>query len=216
MGNLVSQGNMPVRFFLISTIIMEQPTIYLPPRLELEIDLTDEQFWELCQKNDDLRFERSAKGELIIMPPTGGSTGKRNVKITTQLDVWNSQNNLGEVFDSNTGFTLPNGSDRAPDASWVSRQRWELLSAEEQDKFVPLCPDFVVELMSPSDSLEKTRAKMREYMENGAQLGWLINRKKRQVEVDRLSKDVEILDNPQTVSGENVLPGFVLDLGPIW
>ena len=195
---------------------MEPPTIYLPPRLELEIDLTDEQFWQLCQKNDDLRFERSAKGELIIMSPTGGNTSKRNLKIGTQLDIWNSQNNLGEVFDSNGGFRLPNGADRAPDASWVSRQRWDALSPEEQDKFPPLCPDFVAELMSPSDSLEKTRAKMREYIENGAQLGWLINRKKRQVEIYRPSKDVEILENPQRVSGENVLPGFVLDLTSIW
>ena len=195
---------------------MEPPTIYLPPRLELEIDLTDEQFWQLCQKNDDLRFERSAKGELIIMSPTGGSTGKRNADLTYQLRGWSRQNNLGEVFDSNTGFTLPNGSDRAPDASWVSRQRWDALSVEEQDKFVPLCPDFVVELMSPSDTLEKTRAKMREYIENGAQLGWLINRKKRQVEIYRPSGDVEILENPQRVSGENVLPGFMLDLVPIW
>lgn len=150
---------------------METPTIYLPPRLELKIDLTDEQFWQLCQENDDLRFERSATGEIIIMSPMGGNTGKRNVKITTQLDIWNSQNNLGEVFDSNTGFILTNGSQRAPDASWLSREKWDALTLEEQDKFLPLCPDFVVELMSPSDSLEKTRAKMREYIENGAKLG---------------------------------------------
>ncbi|NES69437.1 MAG: Uma2 family endonuclease [Okeania sp. SIO2D1] len=195
---------------------MEIPTIYLPPRLELKIDLTDEQFWQLCQENDDFRFERSATGELIIMSPTGGNTGKRNVKITTQLDIWNSQNNLGEVFDSNTGFTLPNGSDRSPDASWISRQRWDSLTLEEQDRFIPLCPDFVVELMSPSDTLEKTRAKMREYIENGAKLGWLINRKKRQLEIYRPQQDVEILENPQTVSGENVLPGFTLDLTLIW
>lgn len=169
---------------------MEAPTIYLPWRLELEIDLTEEQFWQLCQKNEDLRFERSAEGELIILSPPGGSTGKRNVKITTQLDIWNYQNNLGEVFDSNTGFTLPNGSDRAPLASWVSRQRWDALTPEQQEKFVPLCPDFVVELMSPSDSPDKTRKKMREYIEKGAQLGWLINRKKRQVEVYRPSGNV--------------------------
>lgn len=196
---------------------MEPTTIYLPPRLELEIDLTDEQFWQLCQKNDDLRFERSAKGELIIiMSPTGGNTSKRKLKIGTQLDIWNSKKNLGEAFDYNGCFLLQNGSERAPDASWVSRAKWDALTPEEQDKYPPLCPDFVVELMSPSDSLEKTRAKMREYMENGAQLGWLINRKKRQVEVYRPLKYVEILENPQTVSGENVLPGFVLDLKPIW
>ncbi|MDJ0554395.1 MAG: Uma2 family endonuclease [Microcoleaceae cyanobacterium MO_207.B10] len=180
--------------------------------MELKIDLTDEQFWQICQENDDLRFERSATGELIIMSPTGGNTGKRNVKITTQLDIWNSQNNLGEVFDSNTGFILPNGSQRAPDASWLSREKWDALTPEEQDKFLPLCPDFVVELMSPTDTLEKTRAKMREYIENGAKLGWLINRKKRQLEIYRPEQDVEILENPQTISGENILPGFVLDL----
>ncbi|NEP44374.1 MAG: Uma2 family endonuclease, partial [Okeania sp. SIO2H7] len=117
---------------------------------------------------------------------------------------------------SNGCFRLPNGSERAPDASWVSRAKWDALTPEEQDTFPPLCPDFVVELMSPRDSLEKTRVKMREYMENGAQLGWLINRKKRQVEIYRPSKNVEILENPQTVSGENILPGFVLDLAPIW
>ncbi|NEQ40311.1 MAG: Uma2 family endonuclease [Okeania sp. SIO3I5] len=195
---------------------METPTIYLPSRLELKINLTDEQFWQLCQENDDLRFEKSATGELIIMSPTGGNTGKRNVKITTQLDIWNSQNNLGEVFDSNTGFILPNGSQRAPDASWLSREKWDTLTLEEQDKFLPLCPDFVVELMSPRDTLEKTRTKMREYIENGAKLGWLINRKKRQLEIYRPEQGVEILENPQRVSGENILPGFVLDLTLIW
>ena len=195
---------------------METPTIYLPPRLELKIDLTEEQFWQLCQENDDLRFERSATGELIIMSPTDGNTGKRNADLTYQLRAWSYQNNLGEVFDSNTGFTLPNGADRSPDASWVSRQRWDALTVEEQDRFVPLCPDFVVELMSPSDTLEKTRTKMREYMQNGAKLGWLINRKKRQLEIYRPQQNVEILENPHTVSGENILPGFVLDLTLIW
>ncbi|MCB8752882.1 Uma2 family endonuclease, partial [Planktothrix agardhii] len=114
------------------------------------------------------------------------------------------------------GFTLPNGADRAPDASWVSRERWESLTPEQQDKFVPLCPDFVVELMSPSDSLEKTRQKMQEYQENGAKLGWLINRKQQQIEVYRLHQDVEILAHPNQVSGEDILPGFVLDLTSIW
>ncbi|KEI67224.1 hypothetical protein A19Y_2293 [Planktothrix agardhii NIVA-CYA 126/8] len=150
------------------------------------------------------------------MPPTGGNTGKRNVKITTQIDLWNSKTRLGEVFDSNTGFTLPNGADRAPDASWVSRERWESLTPEQQDKFVPLCPDFVVELMSPSDSLRKTRQKMQEYQENGAKLGWLINRNQQQIEVYRLHQDVEILAHPNQVSGEDILPGFVLDLTSIW
>ncbi|NEQ83523.1 MAG: Uma2 family endonuclease, partial [Moorea sp. SIO2I5] len=130
--------------------------------------------------------------------------------------AWSRQNNLGKVFDSNTGFTLPNGADRSPDASWVQQERWDALTPVEQERFAPICPDFVVELMSPSDSLEKTRAKMREYMENGARLGWLINRKQRKTEIYRPHQAVEILNNPDTMSGEDVLPGFVLDLSTIW
>ncbi|NET17414.1 MAG: Uma2 family endonuclease [Okeania sp. SIO1H6] len=195
---------------------MEIPTIYLPPVLELKLDLTEEQFWQLCRENDDLRFEKTANGELIIMSPTGSSTGKVNADLIYQLMVWNRQNNLGEVFDSNSGFRLSNGAKRAPDASWIKQERWDALTTEEQDKFAPICPDFVVELMSPSDVLEKTREKMQEYIENGAQLGWLINRKKRQVEIYRQGQEVEILENPQTVSGENILSGFILDLATIW
>lgn len=195
---------------------METPTIYLPPRLELKIDLTDEQFWQLCCDNDDLRFETTAKGELIIMSPTGSITSDRNSDLNFQLRAWNRQHNLGKVFDSNGGFVLPNGAKLAPDSSWVKMERWDALTEEEQNKFAPLCPDFVVELMSPSDTLSKTREKMEEYIENGAELGWLINRKQRQVEIYRPNRKVEILDNPQTLSGENVLPGFSLDLATIW
>lgn len=195
---------------------METKILTLPPLLTLKLDLTTEQFWQLCQDNQDLQFERTATGELIIMPPTGGNTGKRNADLLFQLLAWKRQNNLGEVFDSNTGFTLPNGADRSPDASWVSRERWEALTPEQQDKFIPLCPDFVVELMSPSDRLEKTRQKMQEYQENGARLGWLINRKQQQIEIYRLNQGVEILEHPNEISGEDVLPGFVLDLTTIW
>ena len=195
---------------------MEPNTLTLPASLELKLDLTDEQFWQLCQDNQDLQFERTKTGELIIMPPTGGSTGKRNASITTQLHLWNAQTNLGEVFDSNTGFKLPNGADRSPDASWVSRERCEALTLEQQEKFVPLCPDFVIELMSPSDTLEKTRAKLQEYRENGAKLGWLINRKQKQIEIYRPEQVVEILNQPSQVSGEDILPGFILDLTAIW
>ncbi|NET60959.1 MAG: Uma2 family endonuclease [Symploca sp. SIO2E6] len=195
---------------------METPIISLPPILELKINLTDEQFWQLCHNNDDFRFETTATGELIIMAPTGGSTSERNADLTFQLKAWNRQTNLGKVFDSNGGFELLNGAKRAPDSSWVKLERWNALTTEEQDGFVPLCPDFVVELMSPSDTLAQTREKMAEYMANGAKLGWLINRKKRQVEIYRPQQEVEILDNPQTVSGEDVLPGFVLDLATIW
>jgi len=180
------------------------------------IKLTSEQFYQLCEENPDLKLERNANGELIAMPPTGGETGKRNVKVTTQLDLWNEQTELGEVFDSSTGFTLPNKADRSPDASWVEKSRWSALTPEQREKFIPLCPDFVIELVSPSDSLKKSQEKMQEYMENGCRLGWLINRKKREVEIYRPGQDVEVLQSPLTLSGENVLPGFVLNLQKIW
>jgi Uma2 family endonuclease len=152
----------------------------------------------------------------LLLNSTGGTTSKHNADLIYQLQAWNRQYKLGKVFDSNSGFKLPNGADRFPDASWVKKERWNALTPEEQEKFAPLCPDFVVELMSRSDSLEKTRAKMCEYLENGARLGLLINRKQRQLGISRPHQDVEILDNPDTFSGEDVLPGFVLDLSTIW
>ncbi|MBE9161031.1 Uma2 family endonuclease [Tychonema sp. LEGE 06208] len=180
------------------------------------IKLTSEQFYQLCESNPDLKLERSANGELIAMPPTGGETGKRNSKLNLQVGIWNEQTELGEVFDSSTGFTLPNKADRSPDASWVEKSRWQALTPEQREKLIPLCPDFVIELVSPSDSLKKTQEKMQEYIENGCRLGWLINRKKREVEIYRLGRSVEILQSPQTLSGEDVLPGFVLNLPKIW
>ncbi len=191
-------------------------TVSLPAILQLNIDLTDEQFFEVCQKNRDLRFERNAKGDLIIMPPTGSETSDRNAELTYQLRAWSRQNKGGKSFDSSGGFRLPNGAQRSPDASWVTMERWNNLTQEEKEKFAPLCPDFVVELMSPNDSLEKTREKMQEYRENGAKLGWLINRQQKQVEIYRPNKEVEILQFPETLSGEDILPEFVLDLVPIW
>ncbi|MBP0014004.1 MAG: Uma2 family endonuclease [Roseofilum sp. SBFL] len=195
---------------------METPIISLPPQLALKINLTDEQFWQLCHENDNLQFEKTAQGELIVMPPTGGNTSERNADLTFQLQAWNRQTKLGKVFDSSGCFQLPNGANRAPNSSWVKLERWDALTEKEQDRFVPLCPDFVVELMSPSDTLSQTQAKMIEYINNGAQLGWLINRKQRRVEVYRPQQEVEILDNPQTISGEFILPGFILDLSTIW
>jgi Uma2 family endonuclease len=194
---------------------MDATITTLASTLKLKIDLTDEQFFQMCQKNRDYRFERTPSGELLIMPPTGSDTGRRNVKITTQLDIWNSESNLGEVFDSSSGFTLPNGAERSPDASWVKIERWNALTPEQQEKFAPICPDFVIELRSRTDSLKELQEKMQEYIENGAQLGWLIDRKNKRVEIYRPGKDVEILDNPASLSGENVLPGFVLNLQPI-
>ncbi|MCV3213570.1 Uma2 family endonuclease [Plectonema radiosum NIES-515] len=191
---------------------MEALQIALPSTLKLNIDLTDEQYFQLCQNNRDYRFECTASGELLIMPPTGSDTGRRNVKITTQLDIWNSQNNLGEVFDSSTGFTLPNGAKRSPDASWVKIERWNALTPEQQESFAPICPDFVIELRSRTDSLKELQDKMQEYIDNGATLGWLIDRKNKRVEIYRPLKKVETLENPAYLSGEDILPGFVLDL----
>ncbi|MEG4998090.1 Uma2 family endonuclease [Microcoleus sp. B4-D4] len=183
--------------------------------IELSINLTDEQFFELCQHNRDYQFERTASGELIIMPPTGSETSKRNIDLSYQLRAWSRQNNLGVAFDSSGGFKLPNGADRSPDASWVKKERWDALTPEQKDSFAPLCPDFVVELRSKTDSLKKLQEKMQEYIDNGARLGWLIDRQNRRVEIYRPGQDVEILQNPATVSGEDVLPGFVLDLAEI-
>ncbi len=178
--------------------------------------LTDEQFYQLCQANRDLRFERTATGELIIMPPTGGRTGKRNSDINLDLGLWNRQTKLGVVFDSSTGFKLPNGSDRSPDAAWIPIEKWHNLTPEQQEKFLPLCPDFVVELRSPTDNFQVLQDKMQEYIDNGTRLGWLINPQEKQVEIYRYGRKKEILDNPLTLSGEEVLPGFVVNLQSIW
>lgn len=180
------------------------------------IKLTSEQFYQLCEENPDLKLERNANGELIVMPPTGGETGRSNSKFNLQMGLWNEQTQLGEAFDSSTGFTLPNGADRSPDASWVEKSRWSALTPQQREKFIPLCPDFAVEILSPTDSLKKTQEKMQEYMENGCRLGWLIDRKKREVEIYRPGQDVEVLQSPLTLSGENVLPGFILNLQKIW
>ncbi|MBD2133594.1 Uma2 family endonuclease [Sphaerospermopsis sp. FACHB-1094] len=180
------------------------------------IQLTDHQFYQLCRENPEVRFERNAKGEIQIMSPTGGGTGKRNVEISADFVFWNRQNKLGVCFDFSTCFKLPNGANRSPDVAWIKKERWDALTLEEQEKFPPIAPDFVLELMSPSDSLEETQEKMREYINNEVRLGWLINRKMRQVEIYRLGKPVEVLEFPQELSGEDVLPGFVLNLQIVW
>ncbi|MEG4113464.1 MULTISPECIES: Uma2 family endonuclease [unclassified Microcoleus] len=196
---------------------MELQTIPLHSPLELTLELTDEQFFQLCIDNRDLRFERTASGGLIIMPPTGSETGNFNIDLSYQLQSWSRQNkHLGIAFDSSTGFKLPDGTDISPDAAWIRRDRWDALTAEEKKKFAPICPDFVVELRSTTDSLEKLRAKMKVYVKNGSRLGWLLDRKNRKVEISRQGSDVEILDSPVTLSGEDVLPGFVLDLTDIF
>lgn len=194
---------------------MDVATLALSSPIKLSIDLTDNQFFELCQRNRDYRFERTASGELLIMSPTGSETGNRNIELAYQLQAWSRQNNLGIAFDSSTGFKLPNGAERSPDVSWIRRAQWEALTLTQQKKFAPICPDFVVELRSETDSLKELQEKMREYRNNGAKLGWLIDRKNKRVEIYRQGQDVEIIDSPATLSGEDVLPGFVLDLKSI-
>lgn len=179
--------------------------------LEPVVPLTHEQFYQLCCVNQDVRLERTAEGHLIIMPPTGWESGKRNADLTTELNLWNRQVGLGVVFDSSTGFTLPNGADRSPDVAWVRRERIAALSPDPA-KFLPLAPDFVVELRSPSDRLKPLQQKLQEYIEAGVRLGWLINPPDQQVEIYRPQQAIEVLQSPLTVSGEDVLPGFALDL----
>lgn len=178
--------------------------------------VSQEQFELLANANRDLRLERSPNGELIIMPPTGGTTGKRNAKLITYFVNWNEQMKLGEVFDSSTAFRLPNGSNRSPDVAWVSRDRWQSLTSEQQDSFPPLCPDFVVELRSKSDSLKSLQDKMEEYLENGLLLGWLIDIQNKTVEVYRPQEPREVLQKPSLLTGELVLPNLSIELSFLW
>ncbi|MFM2064196.1 MAG: hypothetical protein RLZZ507_3867 [Cyanobacteriota bacterium] len=199
---------------MTQTNISPAIAVNIPTTLTLHI--SHEQFVDLALANRDLQLERTATGELIIMPPTGSYTGNKNFDIAGQLWLWNRQYKLGKAFDSSTGFHLPNGADRSPDVAWVKQEKWDALSLEQQESFAPICPDFVLELRSKTDSLEKLQAKMREYIENGASLGWLIDRKNQRVEIYRPGKDVEVLDRPVSLSGEDVLPGFVLELTEVW
>ncbi|MGB7414778.1 MAG: Uma2 family endonuclease [Thermosynechococcaceae cyanobacterium] len=177
--------------------------------------MTDDQFYDLCRANPDIKFERNASGELIIMPPTGGETGRRNFELTAEFSFWNRKAKLGIGFDSSTCFKRPNGADRSPDVAWIRKARWDALTPEQQTKFPPIAPDFVLELMSPTDTLPATQAKMREYMDCQVQLGWLIAPKSHQVEIYRQGKAVEVLESPKVLEGEDVLPGFSLDLSLI-
>jgi Uma2 family endonuclease len=197
------------------TPIQDKPVLEIP-KLPLDIsNLSDDQFFQFCAANPKLRIERTAEGKIIIMSPTGGETGRRNAEINRQLGNWAKQDGTGVVFDSNTEFRLPNGANRSQDASWVLKSRWEAIPEPEREKFPPICPDFVVELLSPSDNLEETKLKMQEYIANGARLGWLIDPKNKRVWA-YTGAGVEVLDQPQAVSGEALLPGFALDLTEIF
>jgi len=178
--------------------------------------LDDREFFEFCQLNRDLRIERTSEGDVIVMPPTGSKTGLRSFSLTTQFGAWVEKDKTGRGFDSSTGFKLPNGATRSPDVSWIQNERWQALAEEDKEVFAPLCPDFVVELRSPSDQLDFLQAKMREYVENGAKLGWLIDPLERTVYIYREGAEVKRLADLQTLSGGPLLPGFTLDLKPLW
>lgn len=199
---------------MLSTV--PAPFAPLVLRLHPVLNMTDAQFFEFCQLNRELQIERTATGDLIIMPPTGSATGGRNFKLTQQLANWTDRDGTGIGFDSSTGFTLPNGAKRSPDAAWIKLDRWNQLTEEEQERFAPISPDFVVELRSPSDNLADLQDKMKEYIENGVRLGWLIDRPQQRVFVYRVDGSVELLESPETLNGELVLPGFELDLSKIW
>jgi Uma2 family endonuclease len=181
------------------------------------IDMTEEQFFTFCQVNRDLRIEQTAAGKVIVMPPAGGESGARNLRTSRYLDEWAERDGTGIAFDSSTGYRLPDGALLSPDGSWVLRSRWSALAPEQRRRFLPLCPDFVLELLSPTDSLAATQAKMGQWMGNGAQLGWLIDPDARRVYVYRPGDPApETLDAPATVSGDPILPSFVLDMARIW
>jgi Uma2 family endonuclease len=191
------------------------PADQLPLRIRPSNRLSDEALLEFCRINRALRIERTHDGDIVIMAPTGGETGTRNFSLIGQFYVWVRRDGRGVGFDSSTGFVLPNGAERSPDVAWVRKERWEALTRDQRRKLVPLCPDFVVELVSPSDDIEELREKMREYLANGASLGWLVDPDRRSVEVYPAGGAVEVLANARTVSGEPLLPGFVLDLDGI-
>jgi len=195
--------------------LKEKSMTALTLNLDAIVQITDDAFYALCRTNPDLKFERTRQGELIVMPPTGGETGKRNGDIFGAVWVWNKQHQLGIAFDSSTGFKLPNGANRSPDVAWMLLARWEALTIEQRRRFPPIAPDFVVELRSDTDSLLVTIAKMQEYIDNGVRLGWLIDPKTKQVEIYRQGQNKEVLSSPTNLSGEEVLPGFVLDLKEI-
>jgi Uma2 family endonuclease len=200
----------------MTTLLIQTQSVPLTIDLPAIESMTVEQFYEFCLANRDLRIERSVSGEVMIMSPVFSDTGNRNFKIALQLGNWAEQDGTGETFDSSAGFTLLNGATRSPDASWIKLERWNALTEEQKASFAPICPDFVIELRSSSDTLKELQNKMQEYIDNGASLGLLIDRKNRKVYIYRPDRELEILDNPETVSGEPELPGFVLRMAKIW
>ena len=176
------------------------------------VGLSDEQCYQLCQINENWQLEETAQGELLIMPPVGAISGNREAEFNADLVIWNRQTKLGKVFSSSTIFILPNGGKRSPDVAWITNERWQALTLEEQEKFPPLCPDFVIELRSRTDSLKQLQDKMQEYLDSGLPLGWLIDPQNQQVEIYRQDQPIEIVKLPTTLSGEQILPGFTFEL----
>ena len=188
--------------------MISSPPVQLPKTLRL----THEQFCEMVQANPDLRIEQTADGTVIVMPPTGSEGGNRNAELTGDFVVWNRRMKLGKVFDSSTGFRLPNGATRSPNVAWIPNERWAAIAPDQRKRFAPICPDFVLELASESDDVETLREKMQEYLENGSRLGWLIIPSERRVEIYQPNQEAKRLDFDQVISGEDVLPGLNLDL----
>jgi Uma2 family endonuclease len=201
---------------VMSKMLVQDAETSLTIHLGSFMNLTNDCLYEFCQLNPELRIERTAQGDLLIMPPTGGETSRRNVDLVIAVGTWARQDGSGVVFDSSGGFMLPNSALRSPDVAWVRRSRLERLTTEEKRKFIPLCPDFVIELRSPTDRLAALQAKMQEYIDNGAQLGWLIDPEDRRLYVYRPESPTECLEHPAEISGDPVLPGFVLDLRDMW
>lgn len=201
---------------MTAQIVSITPTMPTIIKLHPLIQMSDDQFFEFCQINSDYRFERTAKGELIVSSPTGSESGERNFNLTVQFGVWVQQDGSGVGFDSSTGFTLPNGAVRSPDVAWIRRSRWDAIPPEQRKKFAPICPDFVVELRSETDDLTTLQTKMQEYIANGAMLGWLIDPFVQQVYVYSPNAPVQKLENPTALKGDPTLSGFVLDLSKVW
>ncbi|MUL38052.1 Uma2 family endonuclease [Gloeocapsopsis dulcis] len=200
----------------MTTLLIQTESIPLKVNFPAMVKMTEGQFYEFCQANRDLRIERTATGDVVIMPPAFSDTGNRNFNIAAQLGNWTEQDDTGVGFDSSAGFTLPNGAIRSPDASWIKRNRWAALTEEQKASFAPICPDFVIKLRSASDTLSELQFKIQEYINNGAVLGWLIDRKNRTVHIYRPDRAPEILDRPEIVSADPDLPGFTLQTVKIW
>ncbi len=194
-------------------VTQTMPTII---KLRPVLEMSDDQFFAFCQVNSELRFERTENGELVVLSPTGSESGERNFKLAVQLGIWIQQNGTGVGFDSSTGFALPNGAVRSPDLAWIEISRWEAIPPEQRKKFAPICPDFVIELRSETDDLPMLQTKMQEYITSGAKLGWLIDPVEKQVYIYQSNAPMQQFNNPTTISGDRILPGFVLDLSKIW